>query len=31
LEDAEDEHNHMMDCIRYVALFLQRQGIINVI
>ena len=31
LEEPEDEYNHMMDCIRYVALFLQRQGIITTI
>jgi phage terminase large subunit len=31
LEEPEDEYNHTMDAIRYVALFLMRQGIINTI
>lgn len=31
LEEAEDFYNHHMDGIRYVASFLQAQGIINII
>jgi len=31
LEQPEDENNHLMDAIRYVALDLQRQGIIKTI
>ena len=31
LDEPEDLDNHLMDCCRYVALFLQHLGIINII